>query len=196
MSGLSKSVVWCGQHRIYAEEEGPMYMHLPQVAEPVAELRARLKAETHPKKRQRLHLLYLIADGQVRSVIQAAQVLAVHRQTVGNWLEAYRAGGVEQLLTLRPNLGRRSAIPPTVEAALVARLAEPDGFASYGEIQTWLRETHGITMKYSALHHFVRYRLGARPKVARPAHEKKRRRPGPVPGDPGRPDPGLHPAGQ
>ncbi len=173
-----------------------MYMRLPQVAEPVVDLRARMKAEPHPKKRQRLHLLYLIADGQVATVQQAAQVLAVHRQTVGNWLEAYRAGGVDQLLTLRPNLGPRPAISPAVEAALVARLAEPDGFASYGEIQTWLRETHGITIKYSALHHFVRYRLGARPKVARPAHEKKRQRPGGLPGDAGRRDRGPHPASQ
>ena len=57
--------------------------------------------------------------------------------------------------------------------ALKDRLAEPEGFGSYKEIQQWLAEEQGLELCYSTVHGIVRYELGAKPKAPRPSHPKK-----------------------
>jgi hypothetical protein len=52
-------------------------------------------------------------------------------------------------------------------------LTQPEGFASYGEIQHWIATTLGVAMGYHAVHTLVHDKLHARPKVARPSHENK-----------------------
>lgn len=150
-----------------------MYQALPAIHETAEVLRSQLKAERRPKAQQRLHALYLLASGQARSRIAVAALLGVNRETVGDWLALYQTGGLEALLDLYVPAGKVSAVPPPVLEALRERLHQPEGFASYGEIQTWLAETHGIQMHYAALRKLVATKLHARPKVVRPRHIKK-----------------------
>ena len=150
-----------------------MYQALPAIQETAEELRSLMKQERDPKAQQRLHALYLIASGQARTRSAAAALLGVHRTTLGAWLALYAEGGRARLLDLYVAPGKASSVPPDVRAALQERLAQPEGFASYGEIQTWLAETHGVHMQYAALHKLVAYKLMARPKVVRPRHIKK-----------------------
>lgn len=88
------------------------------------------------------------------------------------WLERYRAGGLERLVELDyRQCGRPGVLPAPVRSALQARLADPEqGFASYGEIQQWLAEEWGLTVKYPTMHRIVRYQLRAKLKVPRPRH--------------------------
>ncbi len=69
--------------------------------------------------------------------------------------------------------GKAPALTPEQLGQLQQRLAQPDGFASYGEIQQWIATTLGVSMGYHAVHTLVHDKLRARPKVARPSHEKK-----------------------
>ena len=55
---------------------------LPTIAESADDLKRRLRDERHPRKRQRLHLLFLIASHQVRSRSQLAHVLGITHNTV------------------------------------------------------------------------------------------------------------------
>lgn len=149
-----------------------MYRAMPVIQESVEELRLLMKQERDPKSQQRLHALYLVASGQARTRTALAELLGLHRETVGTWLAAYAEGGRAQLLDRYIPPGKASSVPLDVLAALQERLQQPGGFASYGEIQTWLAETHGVQMQYAALHKLVAYKLGARPKVVRPRHIK------------------------
>ena len=72
----------------------------PPVHESVIDLEARLRYENHAKRRSRIHLLILIVSGQVKNRSEAAKHLRVHRNSVYNWLEAYKAGGLEQMLQI------------------------------------------------------------------------------------------------
>ena len=56
--------------------------------------------------------------------------------------------------------------------ALKDRLAEPEGFGSYKEVQQWLAAEQGLELCYSTVHGIVRYGLGAKPKAPRPSHSK------------------------
>ena len=146
---------------------------LPVITESPQDLQRRMRAEPAAPKRQRLQALYLLASGQATSRVALAALLAVHRHTIGAWLRQYEAGGLPALLTIRKAPGKRSALTPAVRAQLQQRLAQPQGFTSYGEIQRYLAQEHDVHLGYSTVHGLVRYKLGAKPKAPRRAHPKK-----------------------
>jgi transposase len=152
-----------------------MYQPLPSITEDLNTLSARLRQERDPQCRPRLHLLVLLKSGQVTTRGQAATHLAVHRNTITHWLQRYRAGGLEALLTYKePGApAGQKTLPSAVFEQLKARLATPTGFASYLEVQQWLRDEFALEVPYKTLHGIVRYQLKAKLKRPRPSHAKK-----------------------
>jgi transposase len=147
---------------------------IPVIHESAAELKQHLARERHPTTHQRLHALYLLASGQARFRNDVAQLLGIDRNTVGRWLDQYAQGGLPALLTLSVPAGKRKPLAPDQLAQLRQRLEEPQGFASYDEARQWIQDAFGVALTYNATHKLVRYKLGAKLKVARPAHIKKR----------------------
>lgn len=141
---------------------------LPPITESADDLKRRLHDERHPRKHQRLHLLFLIASKQVTCRSDAARVLGVARNSVISWLADYQCGGLDDLLNLYVPAGKAPALSPPQLEQLRIRLAEPAGFASYGEIRLWIEQTLGVTMSDDAVHTLMHDKLRARPKVARP----------------------------
>ena len=152
-----------------------MYQPLPTITEDLETLQARLRSERDPQLKPRVHLLVLLKAGHVTTRRHAAAHLAVHRNTVTTWLQAYRLGGLGGLLTAKAPgapAGQKS-LPAAVFAQLQARLATPTGFTSYREVQRWLRDEFGLTLPYKTVHGIVRYQLKAKLKRPRPSHAKK-----------------------
>lgn len=151
-----------------------MYKRLPQIKEPLEDLDARLKRERDSQLRPRLHLLVLIASGRVRARQEAAEHLALHRNTIGRWLAAYEEAGLQGLLTVEKTGAKpgQKTLPEPVWQALQERL-NTEGFSDYLHAQRWLAEEWGVEVPYKTLHALVRYRLGAKLKRARPVHAKK-----------------------
>ena len=146
---------------------------MPPIHESADDLKGRLQQECDPRKRQRLHMLYLLASGQARRRGHVADLLGVERNTIGRWLRLYMQGGLPALLDIYVPAGKAPALTPAQLEQLRQRLAQPAGFASYGEIQQWIATTLGVQMGYHAVHTLVHDKLQARPTVARPSHEKK-----------------------
>src|SRR5215831_15310686 len=130
-----------------------MYQPLPTITEELDLLQERLRSERDPRLRPRWHLLVLLKSGQVTTRCQAATHLAVHRNTIAGWLHRYCHGGLAALFTYKePGApGGQKTLPPAVFAQLQARLATPTGFASYLEIQRWLREEFALEVPYPTL---------------------------------------------
>ncbi len=109
-----------------------MYCPLPTIHDDLETLRTRLRQTRDVEQKQRLHLLVLIGEGRVNSRREAADSLAVHRNSVGRWLGCYEREGLEALL--RVGAGGAPAEQRTVSAAafaaLQARLQEAEGFGS------------------------------------------------------------------
>jgi transposase len=149
---------------------------LPPIREPLEDLQRQLRQCRDARVKRRLHLLVLVAAGEVRTRQAAAARLAQHRNTIGRWLEQYEREGLAALLTIdsggAPPGPKRLAGP--VRDALCARLAEPHGFASYVEVQQWLAEEYGQPVPYPTVHRWVRYGLKAKLKRPRPVHPKKK----------------------
>jgi hypothetical protein len=107
----------------------------PSIVESPEHLQKQLRRILDAKRRQQLQALYLVASGQMRSRLALAQLLPVHRHTIHSWLALYEDGGLSALLTIKKTPGKRSAVTPGVLSKLQARLTQPQGFGSYGEIQ-------------------------------------------------------------
>jgi transposase len=151
------------------------YQPLPSIDEALDALRERLRHTRDGDLHARLHLLVLIKTEAVHSRKEAADRLAHHRNTIGRWLAAYQRGGLEALLKQKP-LGKppgQRTLPQPVLEALQQRLAAPEGFASYLEVQTWLRDESGLEIPYKTVHKLVHYDLKAKLKRPRPEHPKK-----------------------
>ena len=148
---------------------------LPEIHEPLNELERWLRAERNAQLKPRLHLLVLIASNRVSSRHEAAQHLALHRNTVCRWLRVYQRAGLAGLLTLgEPGAPSGSTrLTPAISEALQQRLDDPSGFSGYGEVQQWLDEEYDLQVPYSTVHRWVRYDLKAKLKRPRPEHPKK-----------------------
>ena len=112
-----------------------MKKKLPQINPSREELQQLLKAERDVQKRQRLQALYLLVSRQAKTRLAVAELLGVHRHSVGTWLELYEQGGLEGLLTIKKAPGKKPLASPEVVEALKERLHHPEGFRAYGEIQ-------------------------------------------------------------
>ncbi len=117
--------------------------------------------------------MYLVASGQASRRTDGAALLGSDRHTVARWLTRYARGGRSALLDLSVPAGKHPALSPEHTAQLQQARQRPDGLASYAAIRCWIAQTYGVTLTYNAIHTLVRYKLKAKPKVARPAHKKR-----------------------
>jgi transposase len=146
---------------------------IPVISEDAATLKQRLQHEHDGRKRPRLQMLYLLASGQAHTRREVAQLLGVHRHTIGHWLARYATGGLETLLDLYVPAGQPLSLPPHVLAALEQALQRPAGFASDEALRQWIKQTHQLEVNYHTLYTIVRTRFNAKLKVPRPRHTKK-----------------------
>ena len=61
-------------------------------------------------QKQRLTALYLFRSGQAGSRKQVADLIGVHRKTVGQWLSTYASEGLDALLDREYSPGRPSRL--------------------------------------------------------------------------------------
>jgi transposase len=146
---------------------------LPIITEDIGTLTQRLQHEHDGRKKPRLQMLYLLASGQAHTRQEVAQLLGVHRHTIGHWLVRYESGGLGALLALYVPVGKPLSLPADVLAALEQVLRQPAGFASYVELRQWIKQTHHLDVNYYTLYTIVRTRLKAKLKVPRPSHTNK-----------------------
>ncbi|MGI8494139.1 MAG: helix-turn-helix domain-containing protein [Pyrinomonadaceae bacterium] len=152
-----------------------MNRKLTEVKETAENLRELLKSETNPMLLQRLQALYLIASKQAARKVKIAQILGVNRNSVSNWLKVYEIFGLVEMLKLKKAKGAAPKVTAQAKAELAEKLKDEKGFASYGEIQEYLRETHQVELSYSRVHTMVRYEMRAKPKVPRPSNPNKKK---------------------
>ena len=66
---------------------------IPIITQTVEELKDRLRHEHDGRKKPRVQMLYLLASGQANERQEVAELLGIHRNTIGRWLASYQTGG-------------------------------------------------------------------------------------------------------
>ncbi len=143
------------------------------IQEAVEDLKPLMHQQTQVGDKERIQLLYLLKSDQAQTITQATHILGRGRATLQRWLAKYQEDGISGLLERHLPPGQVCQIPQAAQAELEQRLACPEGFGSYKEIQTWLLQEHGHSMSYQGVHTHVRYRLQAKLKRPRPHSSKQ-----------------------
>jgi transposase len=146
---------------------------VPVIPEGVEALKQRLQRAHHGRKKPRRPMLYVLASGQAQTRQDVAQLLGVHRTTVGHWLALYEGGGMEALLALYVPAGKPLSLPPDVLASIAQALQQPAGFAAYEALRQWVQPPHHREVNYHTLYSSVRTRFKTKLKVPRPSHTNK-----------------------
>jgi hypothetical protein len=131
------------------------------------------KKEKNGRFRDRLRLLRFLKTGEAETMTRAADLCNVSRPAADERFRRCETGGITELLRLRTVPGRSRAVPAEVAECLKERLSGPEGFGSYGEPRTRIRENHHPEMPYETVHKTVRCYPGAGPETPRPSHIKK-----------------------
>jgi transposase len=138
------------------------------VSESLEQLEKSLKQARTVSQKERLQMLVWLKQGVVSSRGELAVRCNRNVATITRWIARYKQGGLSDLLTPRSAPGATRKIQGEALEKLKARLAQPEGFHSYGEIQQWLEQTCQVKVDYGTLYRVVRYELKAKLKVPRP----------------------------
>ncbi|KAB8319714.1 helix-turn-helix domain-containing protein [Tolypothrix campylonemoides VB511288] len=144
-----------------------------EIAESEEELKKRLQTARVGNQKEKLQMLWWLKSGQVKEQQEIGKRLGRDTSTVTRWLQKYRSGGLSSLLEIKKAPGARRKISDHAIASLKEELQTQKGFSSYGAIVEWLKKEHGQDIEYGTVYAWVRYRLGAKPKVPRPQSYKQ-----------------------
>jgi hypothetical protein len=144
---------------------------LPVMTEHADTLKQRFQRAHDGRKKPRLQLLDLLASGQAQARQAVAQLLGVHRHTIGHWLAIDEARGLDALLALHVPAGKPLS-PPDVLAAIAQALQQPTGVASDDMLRPWGQQTYPRDLDYHPPSTIVRTKCEAKLQVARPSHTK------------------------
>jgi transposase len=133
-----------------------------------------LYGETDRRRKERLQFLYWQKSGLATTRSRLAALLCKSLPTVTAWARRYESLGLAGFLGMDYQGGAHlRVIPRAVIGELDARLGTAKGFGSFVEIQSWLKDEHGVEVAYSTVHGLVKYGLNASPKVVRPFSENQ-----------------------
>ena len=74
-----------------------------EISESAEFLKTHLNQESIAIKRAKLQILWWLQTGQSSEVKDLAKRGGHHRTTVSRWLSAYRRGGLDELLSVKPS---------------------------------------------------------------------------------------------
>jgi transposase len=141
-----------------------------KIKESVEKLKKLLSEQKSLEKFRKIQILYLLKSQEAKTIKQAAIIVGKHRITVQKWLYNYQKGGLKELLTEKPKLGRNSSIPNSILIILAEKLQKSSDFTTYKEIQNWLEKTYNLKVSYNAVYYLVHDKL----KISLSNHNQKK----------------------
>ncbi len=138
------------------------------VTESLAQLEKSLHNARTASQKERLQMLVWLKQGALSNRFDLAVRCGRDKATITRWLARYKQGGLSALLAIGHAPGASRKIQGEALEQLKARLAQPEGFHSYQEIQQWLEQSCQLKVEYGTLYRVVRYELKAKTKVPRP----------------------------
>ncbi len=138
------------------------------------QLKALYNKEDNYRIRQRLKCLIYTKKSKFKGQLELSNHLGVDYATVKRWLKQYREEGVDSLASLKTGGNRKSIIDNTIHKSLSDKLnnsSEP--LLGYWDAVSWVKEKHGIDVKYNTLRTYLIRHFKTKLKSPRKSHYKK-----------------------
>jgi len=152
-----------------------MNKKIPDIKEDIDELENMLHKTRKAELKIRINMLVLLKKQLLKTRSAVAKHLGFHRNAIGRWLSYYEHCGINAMLEIKsPGIPKgQHTLPQEVIASLEEKLKDNKGFSSYIQIQSWIKNEHGIDTIYSTLYKIIRRELQAKPKAPRKSHKEK-----------------------
>jgi len=144
-----------------------------EIMESTQELKELMKRQKNSLNFAKVQSLYLLKIQAVETVRHLAVIMGKGERTIHRWLNLYRTGGMEKLLTEAEKGGRPKKIFAEEAALVQNELRDKEGFESYKEIHFWLSVVQGIAASYITVYRLVKQELQSKLKVVRPKNRKQ-----------------------
>ena len=106
------------------------------IAESALDLKSLMKKQKNALSYAKIQALYLLKIKVVETIRYLAVIMGRSESTIYYWLQLYRTGGIEKLLSEPPKTGRPKKIGIETVAKIQQELSDPEGFISYKEVQS------------------------------------------------------------
>ena len=145
-----------------------------EVKESEAELKQILSNQKRMKGEKRIKCLIYLKSSKFDTRLELADYLGVHIRTMERWLNCYKSGGVEEMLTDKPKNKQSKIITPIIHEGLKARVNDPHNpFLGYWDAQNWVKQQYGIEVKYQRIREYLIQHFKTKLKTPRKSHYKK-----------------------
>jgi len=123
-------------------------------------------------------LMMLIAiksnEGEHLSKRKLGKLLGVSSSSIQIWRLLYEQGGISLLMEDKRVGFKPSIISPAEHEKIESKLNDPsNGLRGYVELQQWIQEEFGKSVKYNTLLKYCGRHFGSKSKVSRKSHVKK-----------------------
>ena len=129
-----------------------------------------LKKEPAGWRRERLHAVKLGLEGEL-GLEQIAEAIGRGRSRIQAWFDAYRRGGVQELLQVRRGKGPKSLLKEPMVSEMKRQLAKGQ-WRRAADAHQWLTGRFDLKVGLGAVYKYLG-KCAARLKVPRPSHAKK-----------------------
>lgn len=124
----------------------------------------------------RLRMLIAIKshEGESLSKRKLGKLLGVSSSSIQIWRLLYDQGGLSLLMEDKRIGFKPSILTPSEHKKIEAKLNDPcNGLRGYVELQQWISEAFGKSVKYNTLLKYCGRNFGSKSKVSRKSHVKK-----------------------
>jgi len=138
------------------------------------QLKSLISKEGNYRIRQRLMCLVYTKEHKFKGQLELSNHLGIDYATIKRWLKQYREEDLESLLAFKTGGNRKSVINNTIHESLSEKLnnsSEP--LLGYWDAVLWMKETHGIDVKYNTLRTYLIRHFKTKLKSPRKSHYKK-----------------------
>lgn len=126
------------------------------------------------QKQKRVLALLRIKRGQDDTRQDLANYLGIHIRTLERWVNAYKQGGIQDLVTDLPRRKGSKIITPEIHKGLEGRVhSEKNSFKGYWEAQRWIEAEYGVKVKYQRVREYLIQHFGTKVKTPRKSHVNK-----------------------
>lgn len=121
-------------------------------------------------QRERLLVIKRALEGA--GTVELAKKMSRSHTTIQDWIDRFREGGIERLLSKEKGNGPQSALTAEMQKALEVELAK-GRWRTAGEAWKWLEQHFDMSAFSESSIYYILGKCGGRLKVARPSNPKK-----------------------
>jgi len=144
------------------------------IKESEEQLKSLCNKEDNYRIRQRLKCLIYTKNSKFKGQLELSNHLGVDYATVKRWLKQYREEGIVSLASIKTGGNRKSIINNTIHESLSEKLNSPsEPLLGYWDAVLWVKEKHGIDVKYNTLRTYLIRHFKTKLKSPRKSHYKK-----------------------